>query len=277
MIPHSLRVLRPTVTSLAKQPQHAARFRLDALADAFFAPLHELLGKKRYMLSEEKPSSLDCVAVAYLALAFIPPVPQKWLAETMIARYPGLCSYVKRLTKESFGGPVELGDAIIGLEENDNHSRDAHAEGWQSSKKLPWRKPAQKSLRDAGTTLLSGTISTLPLVKHVNRGTSILDHGGAGGSLNGPDPSSSPQSLILPSLLVLGSAIAAVGGYLLYSDVVSQPRFEKKNLAQMGDAGAMLDMGVFGDHNASSLEEGQREGGIPVGLKLDVEVDEPAA
>ena len=226
------------------------------------------------MFSEEKPSSLDCAAVAYLALALVPQVPQKWLAETMTARYPDLCSYVRRFTKESFGGPIELEEAVMRSEPDFRIVRDSHAEGWQSSKKLPWRKPTKKAVYDARSALLFGTFSSLPLIERFSRGKIVLDHGRASKTTNGPEPLSSPQTLPLPSLLALASAVAAISGYLLFSDALKQPTPEKKNLSQMGDAGAMLGMGLFGGYNASSMSQGQHDGRVPVGLELDVEDDE---
>jgi len=256
--------------NLVKQPQHAVRFRLDALADAFFEPLQELLGKKRYMVSEEKVSSLDCIAVAYLALALIPRLPQRWLAETMTARYPDLCSYVRRLTMESFGGPVQLEAALIGLRGDDKGVRDSRVEGWQQNRKLPWVMPAQKDLLDAGSALLSGTVSSLPLAENFGSDRILLENGTAG------QRKDTSQSLILPTLLAFGS-FAAGCCFLLYSDIFNQPAPSNKSLSEMGDAGAMLGMGLSGGYDASPEGERQREGRVPVGLELDVEVDEVTA
>ena len=227
------------------------------------------------MFSEEKPSSLDCVAVAYLALALVPQVPQKWLAETMTAHYPELCSYVRRVTKESFGGPIELGEAVTWLEPDNRVVRDSHAEGWQSSKKLPWRKSTQKGVYDAASALLFGTFSSLPLIERFSRDKIVLDHGRASKTTDGPRQLSSPQTLLLSSLLTLGSAVVAIGGYVLFSDALKQPTPEKKkNLSQMGDVGAMLGMGLFGGYNANSMSQAQHDGRVPAGLELDVEHDE---
>lgn len=270
LIPQSLRISRQTITSLAKQPQHAARFRLDALADAFYEPLQELLGKKRYMLSKDKPSSLDCVAVAYLALALVP-LPQRWLADIMTSRYPDLCSYVKRLTKEFFGGPAEIEAALIGSRGDDNSIQDSHTEGWQNHRKLPWVLPAQKGLLDAGSALLSGTLSSLPLAGHFRSDRILLANGRSG------QRKDASQSLILPTLLALGSFVAAGCGLLLYSDNFKQPAPSRKNLSEMGDAGAMLGIGLFGGYGASQGDERKREGRVPVGLDVDVGVNEATA
>lgn len=276
VIPQSLRTSRQTVTSLAQQPQHAARFRLEALADGFFEPLQELLGNKRYMLSEDQPSSLDAVAVASLALMLIPQVPQKWFAETMTSRYPVLCVYVRRSIKEYFGGPVKLNDAIM-----ETHSEACYESQQRSkidAKFLPWGKPARKGVRDAGSALLKGTLFSLPMAEHFNQERVLLARGDQGPSSSGviSEPGKF-QPLVVPSLLALGSVFAAVGSYFLYTDVMHSPAPAKRNLSDMGDAGAMLGMGLFGDHNASSISEKHQEGRVPVGLEMDFEVDEATA
>ena len=274
VIPQSLRVSKQTITSAIEKHQHAARFRLDALADAFFEPLQELLGNKRYMLSEDKTSSLDCLALSYLALALFPQVPHKWLAETMKARYPTLCSYVKRLSEEFFGGPVQVEDALIG---SDDESRidNPQAEGWHDSKKLPWRKPAGRGVRDAGSTFLTGILDSIPFAERLRRDPICFHSANTESAPSNSAGTSSLQSIMMPSALALGSMAAAVGGYLLYSNGLGEPSPQRSNLSQMGEAGAMLGVGMFG-HNATVPDEGQRTGRVPVGLEVDVEVDETA-
>ncbi|KAL8870670.1 MAG: hypothetical protein Q9198_007579, partial [Flavoplaca austrocitrina] len=83
-----------TTASLAKKKgQHAARFRLERLAEGCFAPLNRLLDGKRYFLPNEegRMTSLDCLALGYLALALVPDVPQSWLKQMMKRKYPDLC------------------------------------------------------------------------------------------------------------------------------------------------------------------------------------------
>ncbi|KAL8823364.1 MAG: hypothetical protein Q9191_005921 [Dirinaria sp. TL-2023a] len=271
-IPQSLRVPKQTITGAIEKQQHAARFRLDALADAFFEPLQEMLGDKRYMLSEDTLSSLDCVALSYLALMLVPPVPHKWLAETMMARYPGLCLYVKRLSKDFFGGPVQVDHALIGSD-GETLVDDPKAEEWQNSKKLPWGKPAERGPRDAGSTFLAGMVNSLPFADHLGRDDILIDSADTHAYTSTSAGTSSLSSIIIPSVLALGSMAAAVGGYLLYSNVRSDPAPQRKSLSQMGEAGSMLGMGVFG-YNPPVSEERPREDKVPVGLEVDVEVEE---
>ncbi|KAI4269069.1 MAG: hypothetical protein L6R38_007608, partial [Xanthoria sp. 2 TBL-2021] len=80
-----------TTASLAKKKgQHAARFRLDRLAEGLLGPLNDLLKGKQYLLSDEEKrmTSLDCLALGYLALAMVPEVPQPWLSNKMKQKYP---------------------------------------------------------------------------------------------------------------------------------------------------------------------------------------------
>ncbi|KAL8813963.1 MAG: hypothetical protein Q9223_006782 [Gallowayella weberi] len=102
------RVLQSTrsktkVGRLAKE-QHAARIRLDGLAEGLFEPLVKLLRGNDYMLSQDRLTSLDCLALGYLSLALVPEMPQPWLSQLMRSKYPSLCRYVEILARQSFSG-----------------------------------------------------------------------------------------------------------------------------------------------------------------------------
>ena len=271
IIPQSLRLSRQTVTGLVSQPQHAARFRLDALADAFLGPLQQLLGKKRYMLSEDHPSSLDCVALAYLALAGTPQMPHAWLAEAMKSRYPTLCMYVSMMTEETFGGPVDLSHAFLSSQDELNQR---HADK-KNTKRLPWRRPERKGFTAAGSALLSGSLDALPLAEYFQNCRIRYKTEAA----EGRDPSTTSDtstkiSNIFPPLLAVASTVAAIAAYLFYSGREFRPALEKSSLSDMGEAGAMLDMVALGGYSNPSHERTQRTGRVPVGLEVDVEVDE---
>ncbi|KAL8850979.1 MAG: hypothetical protein Q9221_004062 [Calogaya cf. arnoldii] len=96
---------RPTASLAKKKNQHAARFRLDRLAEGFLGPLNDLLkGKQLFLSTSEKRTmtSLDCLALGYLALALVPEVPQSWLSDKMKRGYPDLCRYVEDGARECF-------------------------------------------------------------------------------------------------------------------------------------------------------------------------------
>lgn len=54
-----------------------------------------------------------------------------------------------------------------------------------------------------------------------------------------------PNSLLLPTIAVAGTAIAAAAGYFLYSSMEAEP--EKRRLEDMGEAGALFAGLHFGD------------------------------
>ena len=273
IIPESLRISRTSVMELVKRPEHAARFRLDALADAFLGPLQQLLGKKSYMLSDDQPSSLDCVALAYLALAYTPQLRHAWVREIMTARYPDLCAYVDRLSIEIFGGPVHVGQAFLGSEDgSDKAEINPHVE---NSKFLPWRRPEQQGFTTAGSAFLNGTLDSLPLAKHFQRSNILLEDKVAEGQRPGVahDAMSKRDKILLP-LIALGSTIAALGACVFYFSNQIEPASQGNTLSAMGEAGAMLDMAAFGRHSSAPSGETQRPGRVPVGLEVDVVVDE---
>ena len=235
LIPQSLRTSRPTVTGLVKDNQSNARFKLDALVDAAFQPLQQLLGGKKWMLSDERASSLDCLALGYLSLALIPEVPQSWLADGLRGRYPDLCKYVEDSIEEVFGGKVAVEDALpssTGV--HSTMSKD------QSETTLSWGA-SEQNLGSAGLSILNSTLDSVPFYKRTIVTTS---------STQPPHPIDAPPhsltSTLLPPLLASAGAVAAVASYLLYSSLRTQEP-EKRRLSDMGEAGAMFAGLDFGE------------------------------
>ena len=274
LIPPSLRSTRQTVTSLARQPQHASCFRLDALSEAFFEPLQHLLGQKRFLLSDENPSSLDCLAFAYLALALLPEVPQPWLAESLKAKYPDLCHYVRDLIQEFFGGPIKVEDVLPASYSGESDS-------------LPWRAPDESGTPLIGFSLVEAAFESVPIVGQLYKSNLLLESSNTRSAVESDRESvqavvARPLNPILPAILAIGTVISGVAGYSVYSGLLNlrggetQPS-ENRRLSDMGEAGAMLGMVDFSG-NGSRLEAGDvRAGRIPVGLEIDVAVDQKGA
>lgn len=246
------------MTGLVKKRQSSARFRLDALVDAAFDPLQQLLGKKRWMLSDERASSLDCLALGYLSLALIPEVPQSWLAEGLRARYPDLCRYVEDRVKEVFGGNVAVEDALP----RSTDEQSTMTEGKYETA-LPWRAP-ERSLGSAGASILNSTLDSVPFYKNII---------GTASSTNPPHSTdTAPHSLtatLLPPLLTGIGAVTAIAGYLVYSNL-STPEPEKRRLSDMGEAGAMFAGLDFGEPK-KEVRVPPREGRVPVRVEIDVD------
>ena len=243
---------------MMQEKQSSARFRLDALVDAAFKPLQQLLGKKKWMLSDERASSLDCLALGYLSLALMPEVPQSWLAEGLRGRYPELCKYVENGVTEVFGDQVTVDTALLGP----TGERSTMTYG-ESETALPWRAPVRNA-GSAGASILSSTLDSLPFYKNTLITTS---------SPKPPHSTDAPPhtltSTLLPPLLVSAAAIAAIASYVLYSSLNTQEP-ESRKLSDMGEAGAMFSGLDFGEP-----EKGVRgppmEARVPVGVEIDVE------
>ena len=286
LIPTSLRSTRQTMTSLLRQPQHASRFRLDALSEASFEPLQQLLGQKRFLLSDKKSSSLDCLALAYLSLALLPEVPQPWLADCMKSRYPRLCDYVRVLVHEFFGGPVNVEDAVPSVETADAEAA-AESPGRGREKKenyLSWRKPETKRIASKGFALVETVFEALPFVGQLHKST-MLPESRKPRPVIGDDAetvAASPPNPVLPAIFAVGTVVTGIAGYLVYSGLWNLPgsnseSSENKRLSDMGEAGAMLAMADFSGHRSRLVPEGTRAGRVPVGLEVDVALDERGA
>ncbi|KAJ6141282.1 hypothetical protein N7470_010178 [Penicillium chermesinum] len=146
---------RDTVSTLLGRTAKQDSFRIDALTSEFFEPLEAMLGQKPFLLASDEtdlPSSLDCIALGYLALALIPELTFPWLRDAMRAKAPLLSAYTERLRQRCFGSEsVEV----------------AHAFAPQSvpPSPLPWRAPGRISLAAVGSTLLSTLADATPFLQ----------------------------------------------------------------------------------------------------------------
>ena len=261
LIPDSLRYSRQSVSSLVSSPQHASRFRLSALADAWMEPLQELLGDKSYLLSDQ-PSSLDCLAFAFLALSIVPVVPQPWLKESVTARYPALAAYVNKQV-QLFGGPIGANHAMGSADTATN--LESSLKGRKGSEGvLPWREPQPRGFRPAVTVLVEGTLSSLPIIGEYQNGI-IIPQAEAANSVHVRRPSEEANTSqnTLPAIIAIGATVIAIGTYL-FSAVLpafpsEAPTPKKRRLSDLGEAGALLSMAGFGGSGANP-----RNGKIPV-------------
>lgn len=282
IIPESLRNSRQTLSSLVFRPQHASRFRLEALAETFFEPLAQLLDGKRYMISNESPSSLDCLTFAYLALSLVPDVPEPWLADSMKSRFPSLCVYVNDLAREFCGGPVNVEDAFPDLQFDVSAGRDSdHIMDQKTHNMLPWRTSQQHVLRSATATLMERTFGSIPILGNIHN-PRISKQGSwpAGTTDIESTPLKAGESRgrfdISPIFLAVGTVFLTLGSYLAYSRL---PDFSgswmaphKRTLSDMGEAGAMLSVMDFGSYDSKIVERRPGEDTIPI-TKIGVTVE----
>lgn len=253
------------MTELVKEKQSGARFKLDALVDAAFKPLQQLLGKKRWMLSDERASSLDCLALGYLSLALVPDMPQPWLAEGLRGRYPDLCKYAKDGAKEVFGGKVTPEDALPTSTERPSATTRA-----QSETTLPWRAPEQ-SIAVTSASILNSTLDLIPFYKRTTTVTTPPTQPPHG--LDATPPPHTLTSTLLPPLLASAGAVAAViASYLLYSGLGTQQESDKKRrLSDKGEAGAVFAGLDFRAQPEKVVRIPPTESHVPVGLEVDVD------
>jgi sorting and assembly machinery component 37 len=79
------------------------RIRLESIMAKFLDPLNDLLGTKRYFMSNTLPSSLDALALGYLCLVVEVKVPDSWAADILRDKYPNIAAWLKRETPHIFG------------------------------------------------------------------------------------------------------------------------------------------------------------------------------
>jgi sorting and assembly machinery component 37 len=263
LLPEALRSTnknKQTVTGLVKKSQGGMRFRLDALVDALCEPLEHLLGQKGYFLYDHEPSSLDCLALGHLSLALVPDVPMKWLRERMESRWPALVEFARIEVKECFGGKVGLEDALL----------VKRVEGMEVEGQLPWRAPELKGAKFAEKVIWNEVLDWVPLHRSTIITSSSISESESDPAQRTP-PSSS--SALLPTIITATTALAAVAGYLLYAGFRGES--ENRRLSDMGEAGAILAGLDFGDPEPETRAEvPMMRGGVPVGLEVDVGVDE---
>ena len=231
------------------------RFKLDALVDIACEPLQQLLGEKKYLLSNERPTSLDCLALGYLSLALKPEVPQSWLRDSLRKRYSSLCKYVERGIEECFSGEVTSSDAFLATDESSSlePTRIDQTNSSITASKLPWRPP-QTGLQAAGPMILHSMLATLPSSLKPTTHIRTTD------ASSSPNPFSydTSTSKFMAAATAVAAIAATTASYALYSflsapDTASDYEKGKKErkLEDMGEAGAMfagIDFGPVHSH-----------------------------
>ncbi|KAK6582787.1 hypothetical protein PZA11_005195 [Diplocarpon coronariae] len=249
IIPASLRRPKQTVSSiLAASPEASARIRLDALAIDFLEPMQALIGNKQFFLSDNRFSSLDCLALGYLALMFIPELPQPWLSRTIGDNYPRLRAWTEDLSRRVFGKEnTTLEDAF--LVTADCSELETNAKRIAGESDLPWVQPYNRTALDVGRVFVSSLADLVPVVGHLNKITRMKPQGK---ETQDDDVQSSWQYFGL-----IGTAIAGLGigiGYMFQQGLVSLPGESavKQRPNDMGPLGEAL--GFYGNRAGNTSQ-----------------------
>lgn len=165
-IPERFATRRETTSSVLSKMVQQNWIRLEGMTEAFVTPLEEFREKKKYLLSEEFPSSLDCLALGYLSLAVVPDLPYPWLCDAIQAKTPGLVSYVKRLQLHCFGGSVDVSTALSlpYSQETKTHTQPGLKHHHDV---LPWQAPEQLNLAGSGLRMWNMLLDSIPIVGDV--------------------------------------------------------------------------------------------------------------
>lgn len=166
---------RDTVSGLLGKTAQQNQFRLDALTEEFFEPLDEMLdgggsgeSAAKYLLSgvskssKSKPSSLDCLAVGYLALMLAPDLAYPWLRDAMQTKGPQVAIYTERLRQKWFGA-VPLDPALVTSSSS------------SSSSSIPWQPPQRANIYQVSSTLLNTLLDSIPIVRDVRTNNRLRD------------------------------------------------------------------------------------------------------
>ncbi|RYP76565.1 hypothetical protein DL771_001634 [Monosporascus sp. 5C6A] len=203
------------------QPEQASAIRLQSLAGAFFSVLDELLGEKRFLLRDGKPSSLDFLAYGYLKLMQVQ-TPHPFLDSAMKKSHGRLAGFVDEVHSSL---PPASGDGAGGVEEP------------------PWQSPVPAGAVGVLARFADGVAESIP-----SAGDS-WKRWRRGGVRDGVDDKVKDRSRLAPTVGGALLGLAALGGGLLFRSLspfgANTHRFEpeKKDqtgLLQFGEVGAML-------------------------------------
>lgn len=231
-IPKSLRKPRQTVTSLLGRNMQKNRFRLDAVTADFLDPLLEKLGDNKWLLGDTM-SSVDCLALGYIALLQVPDLPQAWVKEALQTKYAALGRWASKHTPRVSGTPFEVsvpmkqrsGTATTGIQ-------------------LPWQKPSERTSQQVLHSVLESCVSALPVIGNPYKPLEISNVE-AGGDFHRNKQSqltvvSRRREMYIQALVSTFAALGLVG-YLSYKGMLHLPRYVAQPRARkFGEAGAFL-------------------------------------
>lgn len=223
---------KETLMSLLRRPEHAAAFKLHALADNFFGPLLDVVPKEKsdgkYLFGAAQPEAVDCLLVGYLALMLRPKLPQDWLAATMRRKYTALVAYTERLIGE-FELETDV-DAVLAL------NSPATTMDTETKLSLPWRPAVRATTRETLNDIAAGIFDQVPVLGGASSRLQLLD-----APLRPRWESLAPPVVL--SSIALGAAIVTISlrqGWLVWPRGQEVHLFGRRRFADLGDLGSAL-------------------------------------
>ncbi|KIW72149.1 hypothetical protein PV04_00368 [Phialophora macrospora] len=223
-IPKSLRKSKQTVTSLLGRNQQKNRFRLDAVTDDLFDPLSDMLGERSSLLGGPT-SSVDCLAIGYLALMQRSQLQHGWLRESLGTKHTRLDKWARKQAAESFGTTT----------------------GRLTS--LPWKACASRRVPQICHEVLEGCIGSLPLIGSHFSGSEVWytharDHGRYREKHLQMARLQRRRDIYVDGLTAT-LASAGLISWLIYEGILRLPRWSRQTptYRRFGEAGALLGLG----------------------------------
>lgn len=212
------------------------------------------MGKKKFFFGGDRPSSLDCLAVGYLALALYPDLPQPWLAEIMRTDFGRLAGYVHNLLGAFFGGSVSVEQALV-AGPPDKTDAERHLQARERGL-LPWKAPDRGGLWAIGSLVLENVLDSVPLVDQLRASNRLSRAARESNYLTEEEKkqvravAAARRRELFSQVLAVGAGLSVFVGYLFHNGIVSlssseEEAVDKRSLADMGEAGAMLAMANY--------------------------------
>nr|POF02590.1 metaxin-like protein [Quercus suber] len=257
---------KETLRSLLRKPEHAAVFKLHALAEGFFGPLQEMLGETEFLEGQEI-ADVDLLAYGFLSLMVYTKLPQDWLANTMKRKYKKLVAYTERLHRR-LGMATKVEDVMaLGHCKNTEDIADKRR---ISGMMLPWTAPATTSIASVVGMVTKALVEQIPII------------GGSTISLVHSRPVKSfSYWAYLPVILATTTTVTALStfyafrtGWLIWPHGEATHIFGRKRFADYGHLGAALaGISMLGQQaNQDAAYHAQEQSANPA--SVEVQVDE---
>ena len=238
-IPKSLRKPRETVSRLLGKSTHRNQFRLDAVTSEFLEAMDDLLVDKEWLVSEGV-TSLDCMAIGYLALMQMPQLPHDWLTRAMKDKYPRLEKWTARVARGTFGERTDVAHALSPLK--DGSGKPEHG--------LPWQAPVRPTISAIASSILDNTMDALPIVGQL-RANKQLKKSSQDPGLEDYERkqlaviATNRNRELYSQIFAVGAGISTFVGYLFWTGILQLPkrRSDDTGKRSFGAAGAMLGLG----------------------------------